>query len=265
MEESAVNQGKIHVPLTLMIVETQLHDMARLALDDCLRVCTFDDVLVISDRDDWVRPNERFQFVENYPTQEQLNSHLWTHLPDWFNTSHVLTIQYDSWILDADAWQPAFMEHDYIGPWWKPFDGDKDVGCGGFCISSRAMLKHIAERPKQYPHRMDTDIYLCRLLRPWLERDGFKWAPKALAQQFGFEAPAPYRPRAFGYHGVPAWPCVMSHDQLVERLKVYRKYNKLGKIAQLMNTYGHMSTMRLMAEAEYPLDFARGSVQGTEK
>ena len=117
----------------------------------------------------------------------------------YIDTSHVLLVQWDGYVLNADQWQDAFLDYDYIGaPWgWEP---EFRVGNGGFSLRSRRLLQALQDP------RIDTfdpeDVVICRTHRPMLERDyGIEFAPEALAAAFSFEATYP-QGKTFGFHGL---------------------------------------------------------------
>src|SRR5688572_9215728 len=39
------------------------------------------------------------------------------------DTSHILLVQYDGYVLDASAWTDEFLKYDYIGAPWTYTDG----------------------------------------------------------------------------------------------------------------------------------------------
>ena len=47
-------------------------------------------------------------------------------------TPHCLIAQWDGFVIDAAAWDPAFLDLDYVGAPWPQFDDGHDVGNGGF-------------------------------------------------------------------------------------------------------------------------------------
>ena len=71
------------------------------------------------------------------------------HLNDYINTKYVLTIQYDGFIINTDAWKDEFFNYDYIGaPWpWReeafvtPYGEHISVGNGGFSLRSKKLLE----------------------------------------------------------------------------------------------------------------------------
>jgi hypothetical protein len=120
-------------------------------------------------------------------------------LPAHIETSHALLSQWDGFVADAGAWRPEFLEYDYIGaPWAKAAPG-QDVGNGGFCLRSRALMQAMQGlSPLTHPE----DACIAQTHRGTLEaRFGLRFAPAALARQFAFENERPGEP-CFGFHGM---------------------------------------------------------------
>lgn len=153
---------------------------------------------------------------------ESVATVLWTHVPQVIQTSHILLIQWDGWVLNEHCWNPDWLDFDYIGaPWdWHP---ENRVGNGGFSLRSRRLLKFLAEHPKEFPIRNPEDDTLCRKYRAALELEGFRWAPESLARRFSFERTR--NPQAtFGFHGLFNWPQVLTPDDLNWRASLANPY-----------------------------------------
>ncbi len=135
--------------------------------------------------------------------------HLWKVI----NTTHALTVQYDSGINNPDAWDDSWLEYDYIGTPWPPNHGGQTarVGNSGFCLRSRKLLEATArvvkdDRPFWVGRRMSgclDDIVTCIMYRKQLEAIGIKFAPVEVAARFSFEMPTPEAKELtdqFGWH-----------------------------------------------------------------
>lgn len=120
-------------------------------------------------------------------------------LPDHVHTSHCLVAQWDGHVLDAGRWHDAFLDHDYIGASWPQFDDGHDVGNGGFSLRSRRLMD-LCRDPAFVPVHPE-DVAIGRTNRAWLEGQGMRFAPRALADLFAAERTGDPR-ETFGYHGV---------------------------------------------------------------
>jgi tetratricopeptide (TPR) repeat protein len=115
-------------------------------------------------------------------------------------TSHVLVAQWDGFVLHPDAWEPGFLDCDYLGARWFWHTDGMDVGNGGFSLRSRRLVEALADP------RIDGDAaedeLLARTFRPLLEREhGIRFGDGAMADRFAFEVAHTARP-TFGFHGL---------------------------------------------------------------
>lgn len=127
------------------------------------------------------------------------------HLHAHFDTSHVLIIQHDGYVVNPTAWDNSWLGYDYIGATWFYKDG-MNVGNGGFSLRSKKLCELIAERGVVDCH--PEDHVICRDHRKWLESFGIKFAPEEVANKFSIEAyGVSFLPGAnkyngqFGFHG----------------------------------------------------------------
>lgn len=231
---------KLRLPdVTLVMVETREHELARMAVESCLDVATFGEVLILTnDRDKFTRnkdgtPNNfvarcqpLIHIVPDWPEKVGWSRAWWFDVVPHLRTRQTLNIQWDSWICDPSMWRNDFMNYDYIGaPWW--YKDGRNVGNGGFSLVSYALKRYVADRRDKFPCDTSTDDdLLCRKYRPQLEDAGFRWAPEDVADQFSYEGcgdvSRPFR-QHFGFHGMFNWPKVLAKDRLKERLEIASK------------------------------------------
>ncbi len=211
--------------VTLVMIETREHELAELACKSCCDVARFGETLTFSDQmlgwnSDW-QPT-RFIQVEDWPNKIGWSRFLWNEVGPHVHTSHMLSIQWDSWIINPEVWTDEFLEYDYIGaPWW--YKDGLNVGNGGFSLRSTALQRYLRKHRDRYPciNHIDDD-QLCRKYRPALMDVGFKWAPEELAFRFAFECVgAPdLRVRPFGFHAMFNWPKVLAPEALEARVRI---------------------------------------------
>jgi hypothetical protein len=120
-------------------------------------------------------------------------------LADHMATSHCLVAQWDGHVLDARHWDPAFLEHDYVGASWPQFDDGHDVGNGGFSLRSLRLLR--ACQSADFAAAHPEDVVIARTHRPWLEQQGLRFANRIMADRFSSER-AGDPAASFGFHGV---------------------------------------------------------------
>lgn len=161
-------------------------------------------------------------------------------MPRVVTTDYTLVVQPDGFAVNAQAWDPLFLEYDYVGapwPWmwgggpgWRrPF-----MGNGGFSLRSQKLLGVLRELDMKW--RLDDwplderlgsreyygltsdggrflpeDLVICLWYREILEEKwGIRFCPPDLANKFSVETVHPFTQywlgRSFGFHGVVAAP-----------------------------------------------------------
>lgn len=141
----------------------------------------------------------RWERIARLDSREAYSRFMVRELADHVRTGHVLCVQWDGYVLDPAAWDPAFLETDYVGAVWPQFADGMTVGNGGFSLRSRRLLE--AARALPDPGGAAEDVFLCRTMRPVLERDhAIRFAEPALAARFAFER-QDHETGTFGFHG----------------------------------------------------------------
>ena len=120
------------------------------------------------------------------------------NLAGHIGTSHALCVQWDGFVLNGKAWDPSFLDYDYIGAVWPHFADGHDVGNGGFSLRSRRLLEAASALP--FEGHESEDIVIARIGRPQLEEQGIRFAPAAIARRFAYERTPPSG-NEFGFHG----------------------------------------------------------------
>jgi len=116
------------------------------------------------------------------------------------HTQHCLIVQWDGFVLDPEAWDPVFLEYDYIGAPWPQFTDGRDVGNGGFSLRSHKLL--MACRDERFRPGHPEDVSICRTNRDLLEREySIRFAERQLAERFAFERRSSPE-STFGFHGI---------------------------------------------------------------
>jgi hypothetical protein len=113
-------------------------------------------------------------------------------------TRYALCVQWDGYVVNPTAWDPAFLDYDYIGAPWPHFADGMRVGNGGFSLRSQRLI----EACKTLPIADEAeDVAICRTHRAMLEaRFGMRFAPENVARRFAYERIAPTG-HEFGLHG----------------------------------------------------------------
>lgn len=64
-----------------------------------------------------------------------------TKVHEYIDTTHVLIVQRDGWILNPESFDMAWLELDYIGPLFMQYD---KVGSGGFSLRTKKIMKSVS-------------------------------------------------------------------------------------------------------------------------
>ena len=199
--------------LTLVCVDTRTPNLALAALQRCMAQVQFGRVLLFSDPALVPAPPQGIEVVPLAIDSVAAYSHFMLRgLDAHINTSHLLVVQWDGYLLDAAHWDPAFLQCDYIG---APLRGEppaRRVGNGGFSLRSKALLRALQDSALVINHPEDTCI--CHVNRERLERvHNIRFATPELADQFAYERVQPSGP-TFGFHGLFNLHQVMAPDEL---------------------------------------------------
>lgn len=195
------------------------------ALETCLAQIAFADCLLFTDADPAVRhPAIRIMPIARLTSSAAYSDFMLNQLVDHVATSHCLVVQWDGHVLDAIRWDPFFLEWDYIGASWPQFDDGYDVGNGGFSLRSRRLMKLC--RSPQFQQLHPEDLAIGRTNRAWLERQGMRFADRALANRFSAERAGDLQ-TAFGYHGAFNMPRAIGPAAF---WTLYRQLDDIGTV-----------------------------------
>lgn len=192
---------KLELPsVTLCAVTSVNVDATVGAMERCLEHIGFADAILLTDAAIVpshpaikIRPIERLLSVGDY------SRFILTNLANHIASEHCLIVQWDGFVIDAEAWDSEFLEFDYIGAPWPQFNDEWVVGNGGFSLRSRRLLVHSSEMP--LIDGRPEDIMICRENRLALEALGMRFAPREVAARFAYER-VRTSPVSFGFHGV---------------------------------------------------------------
>jgi len=190
--------------VTLCCVDTANHALAVRALNESRREVHFARTLLLTH----LLPNATaanaagIEVVPIAPitSRDGYSDFVLKSLLPYITTSHALLVQWDGYVINPAAWDPAFLECDYIGAKWFWHDDGMRVGNGGFSLRSRRLLEALQDPRIMRIDNEDTTIG--RSFRPLLEREhGIRFATDEVADRFSFEAAYPIG-KPFGFHGL---------------------------------------------------------------
>jgi hypothetical protein len=170
------------------------------ALHLTMAQCEFSDAILFSPAP--IEGAFRAVSIPNLNSLADYQIFLIKRLPALIETTFVLVVQWDGYVINPHAWNPSFREYDYIGARWPHFSDGMTVGNGGFSLRSRKLLAALTDPRFTADGSINEDVLICRAFRPVLEREfGIRFAPEGLADQFSYENIMPNQP-SFGFHGM---------------------------------------------------------------
>ena len=203
--------------VTLACVDTVNHALAVRALVRSRASLRFAATVFVTDEipaDLHVPQGIEVRRIAPLASREAYSHFVLKSLLTYVATAHVLLIQWDGYVVNPAAFDPAFLECDYIGAKWFWFNDGMRVGNGGFSLRSRKLLEALQDPRIQLVEA--EDITIGRAHRPLLERDyGIRYADDALADRFAFEAAYPIA-LPFGFHGLYNFCRVVPEPELAD-------------------------------------------------
>lgn len=203
--------------VTLLGIDCVDVDRLILATEICQKEFVFADVKILSSIE---RKNPATIHIAPITTVEDYSRFVIIELASYVETSHVLIVQHDGFILNPKAWDDDFLQYDYIGApilvkSWAIEKLDfpetlrdmRVVGNGGFSLRSKKLLDMCTLLAGQgiFEKYHPEDVVLSVHHREFLEMQGITFAPLEVAKQFSFEAEHGDERmwnNQFGFHGL---------------------------------------------------------------
>ena len=170
--------------VTLCAIDSVQPILAKKAMERCNRQVTFGAEVFID---------------ANISSKQEYSKFVIYELHKYIKTDFVLLMQWDGWIINKSAWNPRFLDYDYIGAVWPWHLEGFRVGNGGFSLRSKKLLDLTHKDEFVYKDRNEDDL-ICHINRDYLVRNGVRFAPEELAREFSYEREATNIP-SFGFHG----------------------------------------------------------------
>jgi len=157
----------------------------KIAADICQNNFSFGTVKFLSsipDSDPRVAKIPKIKSTIEY--SEFCIKELWKYV----ETDYALIFQHDGFILNPSAWTDEFLEYDYIGSSWHHPSSPPIGGNGGFSLRSKRLLEWIGKNYDRIGGKLHPeDLWICEKARPFLEKEGMKFAPPEVASRFSKE------------------------------------------------------------------------------
>jgi hypothetical protein len=199
---------KLKLPnVTLLCIDCVNVTRAINVVEKCKSVCDFGAVKLLTSI-----PNDYPEWVEIMPLTSLVaySVFMLTDSYKYIDTSHVLIVQRDGWILNPNAWKDEWLNYDYVAPLFIQYD---HVGSGGFSLRSRSLMESAAkslpvwngtQEDADRIHFQHVGLYEDGYLSFNMQSHGFKYPSNneaALFAQGGNPNSTYYQPNPFGFHG----------------------------------------------------------------
>ena len=194
------NNKKLNLPDVTLLAATSVDiNETQLALKISSQNIQFSSVKLLSSK----LPDKKYPDIE-YISIPKMNISEYSKtiiedLHKYFDTSHCLIVQSDSFVVNSKLWKNEFLEFDYIGaPWSNKIEVNPNlilnveknpVGNGGFSLRSHKLAKATSEikyDSLNFP-LMSEDIIICHYLYQKMIDKGIRFAPAELAAKFSIE------------------------------------------------------------------------------
>lgn len=203
--------------VTLLCVETREPELAHWAIDRCLIGTRFAKVVLLTNLELVTNRRHGISYVQA-PVIKNINDYsdlLLSDLSQYIEGSHVLVIQWDSFIIHPYLWTNEFLQYDYIGAVW-PHHSESPVGNGGFSLRSKKLLQTIQQ--PEFVKKHPEDYCICVDNKEFLDRNNLKIAPVSVAEQFAVERSLWHK--AFGFHGFFNFAKVLTDQELLSCMEL---------------------------------------------
>lgn len=200
--------NKLQLPNVTLICADCIHAQNVVpVLEFCKSLCDFGDVKLLTSQDlDY--PHIK---IDPLNSLNDYSAFCLAKLYEFVDTSHMLVVQHDGWLLHPERWNPEWMQLDYLAPLYLQYE---IVGSGGFSFRSRALMEAVAKSclpwdgKNSWNHADGKNFWahedgvITLDLRPALESKGFKFAnpDQAVAFADGGNPRKGVNP-PFGFHG----------------------------------------------------------------
>ena len=186
--------------VTLLAVTSSEMDAAQISMRISLHNIKFGAAkLLCSSAPQKKYPDIEYISIPPMNSVDDYNQMIFQNLHKYFETSHCLIVQADSFVVNSDLWKDEFLEFDYIGgPWPNKIQVNPNlvlhleknpVGNGGFSLRSRKLAETTAKinfNSLNFPIKAE-DVVICYFLYQEMVDNGIRFAPPKLAAQFSME------------------------------------------------------------------------------
>ena len=158
--------------VTLIAIDTANHALALRALARSRENVGFARTLFLTaDLPAQVEAPDGIEIATIRPlaSREAYSEFILKRLSPYVATTHALLVQWDGYVVNPFAWDPQFLDCDYIGAKWFWQPAGRRVGNGGFSLRSSKLLDALQD-PRIVLVEAE-DITIGRAFRGLLEQD----------------------------------------------------------------------------------------------
>ena len=170
--------------VTLLCLDSRSPQLAVRAMQRCLKQAQFAKAVLLTDKNKLPESASDIEYIQcpSMSSTRDYSEVLLRGIRSHVSGSHVLIVQWDGFILDANQWNCCFLDYDYIGAVWPQYSHNQ-VGNGGFSLRSVRLLDALQDERIVISH--PEDLCICDRNRLLLENElGIKFAPIEIADRF---------------------------------------------------------------------------------
>lgn len=189
--------------VTLVSVNSIYPEDSIRAMRVCMTHCDFGNIKIFSNQH--IKVDGIHSVVRPIKGLKDYCYFIMKELNDHIDTSHVLIVQPDGFIINPKAWTNEFLKYDYIGAPWRlnagieNVDKNNRVGNGGFSLRSKKLLEATQNRYEE-DEFFPEDELICRTYRKFfVTKCGIDFAPYDIAVKFAVDSEK--YDGSFGFHG----------------------------------------------------------------
>lgn len=170
-------------------------DQTIKAMEHCKKYFKFQDSFIFTDK----KIDYNHKIINPIKSIKDYDNFIVKDLPFHIKADYCLSIHWDGFIVNPEAFTVDFFKYDYIGSPW-PEHGNI-CGNGGFCLKSKRFFKAQKLLIKTIK-KVDCpdDVFLCIKYRDWFITNGINYAPPHIGYRFATEQGEYNVHRSFGFH-----------------------------------------------------------------
>jgi hypothetical protein len=203
--------------IVLLSISSNRINETQKAIEICTQQCSFKEILFFTDTPHLIT-NKQISgiYIDKLNSIKDYDYFVLKKLPYYLSgrSNFYLTIHWDGFIVNPDAWTDEFLNYDYIGaawPWYYFMCGN-----GGFCLKSQKFIDTQLKIINDLDTTLPDDVSLCIQARQKFIEHNCLYAPPEIAYQFSTEYGDYNQFHSFGFHDFQYHPQFKKHIILYE-------------------------------------------------